>query len=260
MKIEETPNNYKCFKFDINFIDYKENDQILKNRLMTLAACNIGMYADLSLHDKRIRDKLKKIFRFDLLNKYINLYEKKEKISLWDDKILSMLIKMVECLYLKLNQNIVQKFKLCRIVNNDKFPIIKDILENLKQEFNEFYDKVYKQIEMRMSDNNHKSSTMLNLINSSHYLLKNIYLQEIKQKIFDINDKNSQKGKIFKLISLLLTVLERMNSKHNKSMKKSEELEKEIGKFNFWGIFSGAKMGIVKKVNSKKENKLGIIN
>ncbi len=263
-KMRENATDFKIYKFEINFnnSDLEENPHIniTKNQFLLLIARNIGLFSDLSLHDQIIRDKLRSIFKFKVITKYITYFDEEVNTKFKENKnlnnIKSSLIKMVDSLYLKQNENLIQNMKLCRVIDNDKFPRFNEYIENFDNEVDEIKENITKQIEKIINDHSLESPVTLQLIETCHYILKYIYVGQIKQKTYFVLN---QKTTIFKFISLLLKVLEKLNSKTGYGNKKDTKDKQEVNKEGFGFSFFKRKTNEMKTEIKKEDNELLIL-
>ena len=204
-KLKEIDNNYKIHKYEINFKDFSNDDPIVTNQkdeIANIVAHNISMYSDLCLHDPRLKSKLTQIFKFDLMTKYIITEAK------LIHNIKSALIRMIDYLYLKQNDNLIQYFNLCRKINIDSVQNInnKDQKDHFDEEVLKIKENVQSHLESTIIKNELHSNVTLQLIETCHYILRYVYFKQIQFKNYYHLDFTI----IFKFISLLLIVLEKL--------------------------------------------------
>ena len=151
---------YKDIKVEINFSNYQteilvnnlsnNKANIAKEKLQDIVAYNIIFYSNLSLHNEEIRKELSKIFKFEIVNKYltndyVEITETEENLCTNNsgkynnntscfyitEEIKCSLIRIINYLYLKKLPVNLDYYNLCRILTPDiidkRYSIIKNI-------------------------------------------------------------------------------------------------------------------------------------
>ena len=220
--------NYKSVDCEeYNFTEIKNEKEII-NKIISF---NILLYSNLSLHNVEFKEYLTEIFNMEIVNSYFNEIPSNINNNIINNnednnvnrsytlntEIKCSLIRMINFLYLKINNPLVGNMGLCRninkynkiIENNDNSNENKD--KNLNLINNQFskdksqeIEQIINNIEQILQDqiSSHlisDSSFLLHVFESCQYIMRHIYNWENTEK---------KQNKSFNFISLVLIILE----------------------------------------------------